>query len=392
MSNVRSTWRAMRPASRALAVGGLVVAAAAVVAVGGGGLVLAGGLAGPQATPALVAGASEEPEPTPQSFAPGETPPLLPPTPRSGASLAPEPAASATAAGADPLLGKDGRFTVLLLGSDYRPAHPGNRTDAIMVVSVDPVTGKSAAFSIPRDILNFPRPGGGAYPGKVNAVYQHLLATTKNGNAAMERAISKAFDIEVDGFVLIGFEGVRRMVDAVGGVSVTMEKSYYDPYYWVNSHTQGWGLPAGKSKLNGRTALILARSRKGDNDYRRVRRQQMLVMAALTKVRAKGPEVVPKLLRIAADTVRTDLPSKRVKDIFDIVSRAKLDSAKQAVFGPRKYTIELGGSAVELDIKACRAWIKKNFPPVRVGATWPPTAAPAPTAVPVAVPTPTPAP
>ncbi len=386
MSNLRTTWRAMKPASRALAVGGLVVA---IVAVSGLGLALAGGLAGPGATPIPAADASGEPEPTPQSFAPGETPPALPPEPTPDASLAPEPSATPVPAGADPVLGTDGRFTVLLLGSDYRPAHPGNRTDAIMVVSVDPVTGKAAAFSVPRDTLNFPLPGGGVYAGKANAVYQHLLATSKNGNAAMEQAVEKAFGIELDGFVFIGFEGVRRLVDAVGGVTVTLDKAYYDPEYWVNAKTQGWGLPAGSSKLNGKTALIFSRSRKGDNDFGRARRQQQLVMAALQKVRDQGPGVLPKLLRIAGETVRTDLPSNRVKDIYDIVSRAKLGSAQQVVFGPRTYTVELGGSAFALDLKVCKAWIAKNFPPVQKGATWPPTATPAPTG---ASPSATPAP
>ena len=221
--------------------------------------------------------------------------------------------------------------------------------------------------------------GGGVYRSKVNGLYQHLLATTKNGNAAMQRALEKAFDIELDGFVFIGFDGVRRLVDAVGGVTVTLDKAYYDAHYWVNSRTQGWGLPAGASKLNGKNALIFARSRKGDNDFGRARRQQLLVMAALDKVRDRGPTVLPKLLRIAGETVRTDLPSDRVAEIYDIVSRANLAKAKRVVFGPRVYTFELGGSSFSLDLDICRAWIAKNFPPVAKGATWPP----APTATPV---------
>jgi anionic cell wall polymer biosynthesis LytR-Cps2A-Psr (LCP) family protein len=204
----------------------------------------------------------------------------------------------------------------------------------------------------------------------------------------MEQAVERAFDIELDGFVFIGFEGVRRMVDAVGGVEITLEKAYYDPYYWVNAKTQGWGLPAGTSKLDGKTALIFSRSRKGDNDFGRARRQQQLVMAALEKVRDQGPDILPRLLRIAGDTVRTDLPSDQVAEIYDIVSRAKLGAANRVVFGPRTYTVELGGSSFALDLDVCKAWIAKNFPPVQQGATWPPT----PTAPASAAPSVTPAP
>ena len=111
-----------------------------------------------------------------------------PPSPSSSPSLLPSvgPSASASAQPsaanvADPLLGTDGRLTVLLLGSDYRPAHPGNRTDAIMVVSVDPTTGKTAAFSVPRDTCGFPLPSGGRFGNKINALYQYLLSRTSGG-------------------------------------------------------------------------------------------------------------------------------------------------------------------------------------------------------------------
>jgi polyisoprenyl-teichoic acid--peptidoglycan teichoic acid transferase len=374
MNNLRSTWRAMRPASRALALGGLLVVAVAVVGIGAavaGGLPTSGqASSAPDETP-------DELE-TPMALASGETAPPLAPEPSPAASLEPEP--SATPPGADPLLGADGRLTVLLLGSDFRPAHPGNRTDAIMVVSVDPASGKTAAFSIPRDYENFPLPNGTKYGAKINGLYQHLLSTTKDGNAAMERTIAKAFDIEIDGLVLIGFDGVRRMIREIGGVTVVMETAYYDSHYWVNSHTQGWGLSAGKHRLNAENALIFARSRKGDSDYGRAKRQQQLVMAAITKVKAKGVTALPSLLAIAKDTIRTDLPRSKAAEIFEIVSRANLAKARRVVFSPTKYTTTLGQWRYELDLRAARSWVQKYFPPVTMGATWPPTPAPSPAA------------
>ena len=379
----------MSPVSRILAVGGLVLA---VAAVGTAGVLVAGGLsasASPApagAAPTVEAGVSEEPEPTPQSFPPGETPPPLPPTPSLEPSTSPEPSPSPTPPGVDPLLGQDGRLTLLLLGSDYRPAHPGNRTDAIMVVSVEPVSGATAAFSIPRDTLNFPLPGGGVFGSKVNALYQYLAARTGNGGRAMREAISKALKVEIDGYVLIGFAGLRRLVDAVGGVTVVLDKAYYDPYYWVNNRTQGWGLPKGRNHLNGTQALIFARSRKGDSDFGRARRQQELVMATLDRVRRLGLSRLPRLLRIARDTVRTDLPLDKAITVYEIVSRADLAKAKRVIFKPKVYTHELGGSAVSLDLAVCRRWIARNFPPAQTGATWPP----APSTSPVPIPTPSP--
>jgi LCP family protein required for cell wall assembly len=392
MPSIRETWSAMSIRSRVGSIlGGVAVVAVAASVVGAA--IVGGGLlnGGPNARPTIDIEAEVEPTPLP----PGTSAPPLAPTPTPNPSVTPSPTPSPTPPGADPVLGTDGRLTVLLLGSDYRPAHPGNRTDAIMVVSVDPASGKTAAFSIPRDTTGFPLPGGGRFNQKINALYQWFLSTGRNGGSAMETAISKAFGIEVDGYAFIGFSGVKNLVDAVGGVDVVLDKAYYDPYYWVTSRHQGWGLPAGRSHLNGAQALIFARSRKGDNDFGRARRQQILVAAALAKVRSRGPAVLPKLLRIARDTVRTDLPLARAALLFKVVATVDIKHADKVVFGPRRYANGiLGTSSFTLRLADCRRWIAQHFPPVRPFGTWPvtpsPTPLPAPTATPTATAGPTP--
>ena len=346
-------------------IGAVVIALTVVVSVVAGG-VLSVTLIAPVATPSLDVGDVE-----PTAVPPGTSLPPLPPTATPNALASPSPAASATPPGADALLGTDGRFTLLLLGSDYRPAHPGNRTDAIMVVSVDPSTGQAAAFSIPRDTQGFPLPDGTSFGQKANALYQYLQATEADAGKAMSNAVAKAFEVEVDGYAFIGFAGVKQLVASVGGVDVVLERAYYDPYYWVTNKQRGWGLPAGKSHLTGTQALIFARTRKGDNDFGRARRQQLLVGAALSKVRELGPGVVPKLLEIASETVRTDLPLARAADLFDLVQTVDLDRANKVVFGPRVYATAVSGSSFVLNLARCRKWIEENFPPVRPFGAWP---------------------
>ena len=161
-------------------------------------------------------------------------------------------------------------------------------------------------------------------------------------------AFERAFDIEIDNYVFIGFQGVTGLISAVGGVDVRLQKSYYDPYYWVNSHTRGWGLPAGKSHLNAQRALIFARSRKGDSDFGRARRQQLLVMAAFDKVRKRGLDDLPKLIRSAKDSVRTDLPLSRANDLFKLYKEVDLKKAKRAVFGPKSFAVRAHGYTYHL--------------------------------------------
>jgi polyisoprenyl-teichoic acid--peptidoglycan teichoic acid transferase len=361
MSNIRSAWQAMAVRSRVLAVVGLLVP-----------LLLVAALVGSLALGAQPA----SPPPVADGPLPTATPtfPPLPPTPSPAPSATPTPSPSPVPPGVDPLLGSDGRLTILLMGTDYRPAHPGNRTDAIMVVSIDPTTGKSAGFSIPRDIADFPLPKSGTYGAKVNGLYQHLDKTMGDGGKGMKQAVARAFGIEIDHYALIGFTGVIKLVRNVGGVDVTLKEPYYDPYYWVNNHHRGWGLPAGKSHLDADDALIFARSRKGDSDFQRAKRQQMLVMAAVAKVRKRGIDDLGKLLNIARSTVRTDLPLDRATDLFALYSTVDLAKVDRTVFGPKKFAVRAGGTDYRLVLDICKKWIADHFPPERHFGSWtPPT-------------------
>jgi LCP family protein required for cell wall assembly len=287
-------------------------------------------------------------------------------TPSALPSASEAPSSAPTGPAADPVLGTDGRFTVLLLGSDYRPAHPGNRTDTIMVVSVDSSTGSVAAASIPRDTANFPLPGGGVYRAKVNGLYQSLLGRLGRQAAGVEikRAIGTAIGVEIDSYALVGFAGVQRLVDAVGGVDVVLARTVHDPDYWVTSTRRGVTFPKGRNHLTGARALIFARTRKGDNDFERARRQQLLVAAALTAVRERGLARLPALVAAARGVVQTDLPLAAAPAIYAIVSGANVTKAMKVVFGPTTWASSLGGTSFALKLSAVRAWTARWMAPV----------------------------
>jgi LCP family protein required for cell wall assembly len=296
--------------------------------------------------------ATPTPMPTPSATA----------TPSASPSPSPPPASTVP----DPLLGSDGRLTVLLLGSDYRPAHPGNRTDVIMVVSLDPTTGAVAAASIPRDTANFPTSSRATYRAKVNGLYQSLIGQLGQTKAAreMKRIIGEGIGVEVDSYAVVGFEGVRRLVDAVGGVDVVLRKAVSDPYYWVTAKKRGVYFPAGRNHLNGDRALIFARTRKGDNDFERARRQQLLVAGAVEAVRDRGLANLPKLVSVAGRWVKTDLPLKSAPQLFALVAKADLAHAQRVVFGPTKWATGSSGSSFILKLEVVRSWTAEWMAPV----------------------------
>jgi LCP family protein required for cell wall assembly len=294
------------------------------------------------------------------------------PTPTSEASLAPEPTPGPSEAPSslpipDALLGLDGRFTVLLLGSDYRPAHPGNRTDTIMIVSIAPNNGAVSVISIPRDTARFPMPDGSVFQNRVNALYQATVRRVGQARAGAEirRIFGSALGLEIDAYALIGMDGLVSMVDAIGGVTVVLDKAVSDPYYWVNGHTRGVYFPAGVNHLDGPRALIFARTRKGDSDFQRVRRQQLLVLAVTDKVLGLGLAALPGLLRLGSTYVRTDLPLDRANEIFALVKSADLMGARHAVIGPTKYSVKIAGTfTYQLKLDVVRALVAKWFAPV----------------------------
>jgi len=329
------------------------------------------------------------PGPAPVAAAPTAIPTASPsptPSPSPSPTRSPEPSPSATPTlpvQPDPVLGSDGRLTVLLLGSDARAGFSGNRTDVIMVVSLDPTTGAVAAASIPRDTANFPTSSKGTYRPKINALYQFLVGRIGQPKAAreMKRIIGEGIGVEIDSYAVVGFEGVRQLVNAVGGVDVVLAKAVSDPYYWVTSTKRGVYFPAGRNHLTGDRALIFARTRKGDNDFERARRQQLLVAAAVAAVRERGLGKLPNLLSIAKRFVRTDLPITSAPLLFDMLSGAKLAEAKKVVLGPTKWATGGSGTSFTLKLREVRGWTATWMAPVTVKPS------PAPRTTPVVPPT-----
>ena len=280
-------------------------------------------------------------------------------------------------------LGRDGRFTILLLGSDARLGRLAGRTDSMIVASVDPVTRKAAAFSIPRDMVNFPLPGGKRYTGKINALYLTLAhsptySIRRNPGLALRRIIGAAFGIEIDAYALLGFTGFRALVNKVGGLDVYVPRRLYDPWYSIRSGVRGIVFPRGLNHLRDLRALAYARIRHVDNDYARARRQQQLVVSAVGKVQARGLDALGLLIAASSGLVKTDMQLAYAPLAFAIVGRADLAHAPRTVFGPRIFAISVGGTNNMLKLSACRLWIRQYFPQSHFLGKWLPPAPPPP--------------
>jgi len=188
-------------------------------------------------------------------------------------------------------------LSILLLGTDTGAdgrITKGN-SDTMMVVTINPQTKKTVITSIPRDTL-------AQMVGTKSTNVQKLNAAYNIGGSTMAKAsVSRLLNVPIDYYATINMGGLKQIVDAVGGVTITspMKVSY--------DHIT---ITKGRHHLNGKQALTYTRMRYQDprGDYGRQLRQQQVMRAVLTKLAAtKTLTHYNQLLSSLKDNLRTDL-------------------------------------------------------------------------------------
>ena len=237
------------------------------------------------------------------------------------------------------------RVTILLTGVDKNTERTHSLTDTMLVVSIEPETGAVVMVSFPRDIAEFPLYGGGTYFGKINSLMSYAAGHPKQFPdgplPTLAKELGYLLGLPINYFAAVDLDGFQYMIDAVGGVTVNVERGIADPAYnWLDG-THGFYLSAGKHKLDGRLALAFVRSRQGagDNDFTRADRQQQLLLALRTKLtKPQNLDKLPAVLDAAAKTVRTNFPPERLDEIIQL---AQLESSaiNRVVLQPPKYSV-----------------------------------------------------
>lgn len=193
----------------------------------------------------------------------------------------------------------EGRKNVLLLGMDARKGETLARTDTIMLASIDTEKNQLAVLSIPRD-TRVEIPGHGW--DKING------ATLYGGPELAMRTVSDLLGVPVEDYVITNYDGFKEIIDALGGVTIDIEKRmyHYDPQdggiYTID-------LRPGVQRLDGEKALQYVRYRGyalGDID--RAEHQQKF-LAALTRevLQAETVLKLPRLVTKLNDAIATNI-------------------------------------------------------------------------------------
>ncbi|TVR18575.1 MAG: LytR family transcriptional regulator [Anaerolineaceae bacterium] len=214
------------------------------------------------------------------------------------------------------LRGWDGesRFTVLLMGIDRRAGSRGLAylTDTIIIISIDPRANTIGMLSVPRD-LYVPVPGYAAHHRINSAMALGETRSPGSGARLAMQTVQNNLGMRIHEYVVVDFQAVIDIVDAIDGVTVTTDYTINDRRYPdMNYGYDPFFLPAGTNQLDGETALKFARTRHGDNDLERARRQQQLIFAIRDKVTRLNmiPNLIvqaPVLFNSLSDNITTGL-------------------------------------------------------------------------------------
>jgi polyisoprenyl-teichoic acid--peptidoglycan teichoic acid transferase len=245
----------------------------------------------------------------------------------------------------------DGRFNVLLLGGDAGPDRIGTRPDSMTLASIDAATGRTVLFSLPRNLEDVPfAPGSPAAKAKpegwscgdnclLNGIYtwgtEHrslFPGVADPGAEAMKEAVEGITGLHVNYYVLIDLKGFSSLIDAMGGIRVTVNTRV--PIGGGTSKVSGYIEP-GDKLLDGYHALWYARSRHGASDYERMARQRCVMDAMLHQL--DPGTVLAKFQDIAAagkQVVSTDIPAGELGTFLDLAAKAKSEKISSVQFVP----------------------------------------------------------
>jgi polyisoprenyl-teichoic acid--peptidoglycan teichoic acid transferase len=200
-------------------------------------------------------------------------------------------------------------FLLLVIGTDSRDGERA-RSDTMMLAAVHPAKQRVHLVSIPRDSY-MELPGTGY--DKLN----HAMAY--GGPKLVKQSLERFFNLKIDRYVTIDFEGFRQVVDELGGVQIEVKKrmKYTDP-----SDDTRIDLKPGLQTLSGEQALDYARYRKSDlgredSDYQRIARQQEIVRALADK--GTSAQTLVKafaLMDILGSHVKTDLTDQEIASLL----------------------------------------------------------------------------
>ncbi len=193
---------------------------------------------------------------------------------------------------------------ILLIGQDRREGQGRQRSDSMIILSINTNTNSISLVSLMRDMY-VPIPGYDA--NRINAAYVY------GGMELLDETIEQDFGVAIDGNIEVDFDGFIESLAAVGNIEIELtaeEAEYLNTRDWSDAgiDNSDWTLTEGVNELTPEQALSYARTRDiGNSDYERTERQRKVIMAAFEKVKGSSLIEMATLCNKILPNLTTDM-------------------------------------------------------------------------------------
>ena len=228
------------------------------------------------------------------------------------------------------LVAKD-KATVMIMGVDERADDVG-RSDTLMIATLDSDKNQAALLSVPRD-TRVKIKGHGF--DKINAAYAY------GGRKLTQETIESLLNTHIDHYIKINVHGFTKIIDALGGIDIDVEKRMYYEDPWDDDGGLYIDLQPGMQHMDGKTAITYVRYRDEEGDIGRIKRQQNFMKAVMDKL--VSPTIIPKLPAIVSavsDSVETDMSVSEILSFLGTLQDAKDNGLKSEMLPGKPVYIE----------------------------------------------------
>ena len=215
----------------------------------------------------------------------------------------------------DTIIADERLVNILLVGQDRRPGQGRQRSDTMILVTINLQDKTLTLTSFMRDLyVTIPDYAN----TKLNAAYQ------RGGFSLLCETLLVNFGVHVDGCVEVDFTGFANIIDLVGGVDIEMRQSEIN---YLNKN-YGFDLKVGMNHLNGQRALAYARVRAIGSDYERTLRQRKVLTEVFNKCKNLNLSQMTNLLNQALPMLTTNMSSRQITsyliNLFPIISQCEV--------------------------------------------------------------------
>lgn len=244
---------------------------------------------------------------------------------------------------------------ILLIGQDRREGQGRQRSDSMIICSINKKSNKIILSSVMRD-LYVPIPGYS--DNRINAAYQF------GGMPLLDQVMEESLGVHIDGNIEVDFDGFISAMTEVGNLDIELNQAEADYLNknsaWVEqagTSAEGWNLQAGVNSMTPEQVLAYSRIRYvGHSDWERTDRQRRVLMAAFEKLKGQGLTELLAMADRIMPNLTTDMSNTQIMGyIYTVLTNniTEIESYRIPVEGTyTNETLRIGMEVLMPDLKA----------------------------------------